>query len=283
MEEQLQELNREFRTRIGQGTVALTQPNGGLVTGKFPNQLNNAQITTDIGELAASIAHDFNNILNIVAAYAALIVSNPAEPKDVIEHAEVITETVKKGTILARQLVALGRKTEAKLESANINDLLQRMIKLFTPLFPTTIVIAEDLDASVPKIMIDSDLIYQAILNLCLNARDAMPQGGKIVLQTRLVSGALLYQRLVQAVAEHYVCLSVADTGIGMEAEVKRRVFESYFTTKKLSGGTGLGLSIVYRIVAEHAGFIRATSEPGFGSTFHVYLPVDQTYPWQTL
>lgn len=273
MEEQLQELNREFSARIGQGAVALTQANGGLASGKFPNQVGTAHMA-DMGELAASIAHDFNNILSIVQAYAALIVSSPTKPKDVIEHAEVIKETVEKGVMLARQLVGLGRKTETQMESANINDLLHRMVKLLTPMFPTTIVIAEDLDACVPMIMIDSGLIHQAILNLCINARDAMPEGGNILLLTRLVPGALLRQRLVQAEAEHYVCISVADTGVGMEAEVRRRVFESYFTTKKSSRGSGLGLTIVYRIVAEHAGFIEATSEPGCGSTFHIYLPV---------
>jgi len=92
-----------------------------------------------------------------------------------------------------------------------------------------------------------------------------------------------LRQRLVQAVAEHYVCISVADTGVGMEAEVMRRVFESYFTTKKLSRGSGLVLTIVYRIVAEHAGFIEATSEPGCGSTFHIYLRFHETHQWQTV
>lgn len=273
MEEQLQELNRKFSARIGQGTVALTQANGGLASGKFPSQVGTAHMA-DMGELAASIAHDFNNILSIVQAYAAFIVSNPAKPKDVVEHAEVIKETVEKGVMLARQLVGLGRKTETQMESANINDLLHRMVKLLTPMFPTTIVIAEDLDACVPMIMIDSGLIHQAILNLCINARDAMPEGGNILLLTRLVPGALLRQRLVQAEAEHYACISVADTGVGMEAEVRRRVFESYFTTKKSSRGSGLGLTIVYRIVAEHAGFIEATSEPGCGSTFHIYLPV---------
>jgi two-component system, cell cycle sensor histidine kinase and response regulator CckA len=272
VEEQLQEVKRKFRARIGQRMVALTQANGGLVSGKFPNQAGNVHMA--IGELAASIAHDFNNILNIIEAYAALIVSNPAKPKHVIEHAEVIKETVEKGAMLARQLVALGRKAETELESLNINDLLHRMVKLLTPMFPTTIVIAEDLDARVPMIMVDSGSIHQAILNLCINARDAMPEGGKMLLLTRLVPGALLRQRSIQAEAEHYVCLSVADTGVGMEAEVRHRVFESYFTTKKSSRGSGLGLTIVYRIVTEHAGFIEVTSEPGCGSTFHIYLPV---------
>jgi len=177
---------------------------------------------------------DTQNIIEVMS-YACRIVSSPTKPKDVIEHAEVIKETVEKGVMLARQLVGLGRKTETERESANINDLLHRMVKLLRPMFPTTIVIAEDLDACVPMIMIDSGLIHQAILNLCINARDAMPEGANILLLTRLVPGALLRQRLVQAEAEYYVCISVADTGVGMKAEVRRRVFESYFTSKKSS------------------------------------------------
>jgi two-component system cell cycle sensor histidine kinase/response regulator CckA len=227
-----------------------------------------------IGKLAAGIAHEFNNILNVIQAYAVLIMSHPAEPKTVIEDAGVIRATVEEGVALSRQLLAVGRKTEIKLDLADINDLLQRSHKLLTRMFPTAIVIAANVDPRVPKIMIDAGLIKQAILNLCFNARDAMPDGGKIVLQTRTTLGAVLRQRFPEARAEQYVYISVADTGIGMEADVRSRVFEPYFTTKKPGQGTGLGLSVVHRIVSEHAGFIEVTSEPGCGSTFHIYLPI---------
>jgi CheY-like chemotaxis protein len=126
----------------------------------------------------------------------------------------------------------------------------------------------------VPMMMIDAHLVNQAIVNLCMNARDAMPDGGKILLQTRKTSGAALRQRFPEARAEQYVYISVADTGIGMEADVRSRVFESYFTTKKAGEGTGLGLSIVHHIVTEHRGFIEVTSETGCGATFHIYLPI---------
>jgi CheY-like chemotaxis protein len=141
-------------------------------------------------------------------------------------------------------------------------------------MFPTTIVTTTSLDPHLPMPVIDPGLINQAILNLCLNARDAMPDGGKLLLQTRTIPGATVCERFAEASAEQYVEISVADTGIGMDAEVKRRVFESHFTTKKVGHGTGLGLAIVHAIVGEHAGFIAVTSEPGCGSTFHVFLPV---------
>ena len=125
-----------------------------------------------------------------------------------------------------------------------------------------------------PKIMIDAGLISQAILNLCVNARDAMPDGGKIFLQTRTILGAVLRPRFAAARTEPYASISVADTGVGMEANVRSRVFESYFTTKKPGEGAGLGLSIVHSIVREHAGFIEVTSEPGCGSIVTIYLPI---------
>ena len=277
MKEQLKEpLNRELTARIAQSTAALTVTNAHLVSDKhFRNQVRNSEMRTDIVTLTASIAHDFNNILNVIQAYAALIVNNPTESDDVVKNAEMISATVQEGVALARQLVVLGRKTDTKLDSANINDLLQQAIKLFTPIFPPTIVIAADLDAQVPMMMmIDAHLVNQAIVNLCMNARDAMPDGGKMLLQTRKTSGAALRQRFPEARAEQYVYISVADTGVGMEADVRSRVFESYFTTKKAGEGTGLGLSIVHHIVTEHRGFIEVTSEPGCGATFHIYLPI---------
>jgi signal transduction histidine kinase/ActR/RegA family two-component response regulator len=274
VEEQLQQLNREL-----QSTAQLTRANADLARfiekGKdFRTQLRHSEMMANIGKRAAGIAHEFNNILNVIQAYAVLIMSHPAEPKNVIEDAEVIKAKVEEGVALARQLVALGRKTETKLDLADINDLLQRMHKLLTPMFPTTIVIAANLDPRVPMILIDADLINQVILNLCFNARDAMPNGGKILLQTRTTLGAVLRQRFPEARAEQYAYISVADTGSGMKADVRSRVFEAYFTTKKPAQGTGLGLSVAHRVVSEHAGFMEVTSEPGCGSTFHIYLPI---------
>ena len=258
MEEQLQQLNRELKTPIAASTAQLAKRN------------------SDIAELAAGIAHDFSNILNVIEAYARLIMSHPAEPNNVVEDAEMIRKTVEEGVALTRQLLAVGRKTETKVGLADINDLLQRTTKSLAPMFPTTMVIAADLDPRVPMIMIDAGLIYQTILNLCINARDAMPDGGKILVQTRTTLGAVLRQRFPEATAEQYVYISVADTGLGMEREVRSRVFESYFTTKRAGEGTGLGLSIVHSVVREHAGFIEVTSEPGCGSTFHIYLPISR-------
>jgi signal transduction histidine kinase/ActR/RegA family two-component response regulator len=275
VKEQLKELNRELTARIAQSTVALTIANAHLVSDKhFRNPIGTSEMRTDIGTVTASIAHDFNNVLSIIQAYAALIVSNPTETNSVTENAEAIRATVQEGIALTRQMLAVGRKTKTKLGLADINGLLQQTIKLLSPMFPTTTVLAADLDPRVPMVMIDSGSINQAILNICLNARDAMPDGGKIIFQTRTTVGAVLRQRFPDAKGKQYVQVSVADTGVGMDAGVRSRVFESYFTTKKPDQGTGLGLSIVHGIVSEHAGFIEVSSEPGCGSSFHIYLPI---------
>jgi len=255
-DEKLQQLNIELQVRTADAQGKLTKAKA------------------DIDTLAAAIAHDFNNVLSVIQAYATLIMSSSTEPNSVVEHAEVIRATVEEGRALTRQLVNAGRKTRAKLDLTDINDLLQRTTKSLAPMFPATTVIAVDLDPRAPMIMIDAGLIYQAILNLCINARDAMPDGGKILVQTRMSSGAALRPRFGEAMAEQYVYIAVADTGVGMKAEVRSRVFESYFTTKKADQGTGLGLSIVHGIVTDHEGFIEVTSEPDRGSTFHIYLPV---------
>jgi two-component system, cell cycle sensor histidine kinase and response regulator CckA len=255
-EEPLQQINGELKTRIAASTAPL------------------AKSKLDVAPVVAGVAHDFSNILNVIGAYATLIISHPAESNNVIGEAEIIRKAVEEGVALTRRLLAAGQKTETKIVLVDINDLLQRTTKSLAPMFPTTTVIAADLDPHVPMIMIDAGLIYQAILNLCINARDAMPDGGKILVQTRTTSGVVLRQHFPEAGAEQYVYISVADTGVGMDEAVKSRAFESYFTTKEPGEGTGLGLSIVHGIVSEHAGFIEVTSKPGWGSTIHIYLPL---------
>ena len=279
VEEQLQQLNRELQVRIAESTADLVRANANLMrfieeSKDFHEQLRHSEMTASVGKLTAGVAHDFNNILSVIHLYAELIMSHPAERNKVVEDAEVIRATVEEGVALARQLLAAGRKTETKFDLADINYVLQRTTKSLTPMFPATIAIAADLDPRVPMIMIDAGLIYQAILNLCLNARDAMPEGGKILVQTSTILGAVLRQRFPEAGAEQYVYLSVTDTGVGMKATVRNRVFETYFTTKKPRQGTGLGLSIVHDIVSKHSGFIEVSSEPGCGSTFYIYLPI---------
>jgi two-component system, cell cycle sensor histidine kinase and response regulator CckA len=241
---------------------------------RLQEQLRQAQKMESIGTLAGGLAHDFSNLLNIIQGYASTIMRHPADPERVIEDVQVIRETVENGAALAQQLLTIARKTEVKFELTDINALLQRLTKLLTGTFPERLMISLELDPEVPNVKVDANQINQSLLNLCVNARDAMPDGGNLLLRTRIISGAELGRGFHEAKAERYVWISVADTGLGMTEEIKSRVFEPFFTTKEPGQGTGLGLSVVYGIVSNQNGFVDVTSEPGRGSTFHIYLPI---------
>jgi signal transduction histidine kinase len=200
--------------------------------------------------------------------------TQPADPNKIVEDAQFIREAVNDVAALVQQLLTIGRKTEVKFDLTDINALLRRLTKLLRGTFPNRLMISLELDPGVPNVRVDANQINQVLLNLCINARDAMPHGGNLFLRTRSLSGAELRDRSREINAERYVCITVADTGLGMTEEIKNHIFEPFFTTKEPGKGTGLGLSVVYSIVSNQNGFVDVTSEPGRGSTFHVYMPV---------
>jgi two-component system, cell cycle sensor histidine kinase and response regulator CckA len=278
-EEGLRQLIEELETRMEKRTSDLVAANAGLSRAleegrRLQEQLRQTQKMESIGTLAGGLAHDFSNLLNIIQGYASMIMRHPADPERVIEDVQVIQETVEDGAALAQLLLTIARKPEVKFDLTDINALLRRLTKLLTGTFPNRLMISLELDPGVPKVQVDANQINQALLNLCINARDAMPDGGNLLLRTLTLSGAGLSGRFREIKAERYVCISVADTGLGMTEEIKSHVFEPFFTTKEPGQGTGLGLSVVYGIVSNHNGFIDVTSEPGCGSTFLIYLPV---------
>ena len=240
---------------------------------KLEEQLLQSQKMESIGVLAGGIAHDFNNILNIIQGYASALSAPGVQSEQMEESLNIIIETVQRGSLLVQQLLTLARKSSLHLESVSINGLIDGLISLIRQTFPKTIELTSILDADLPLIRADRNQIEQALLNLCVNASDAMPDGGKLSFKTESIDGRIL-EGLGDDLEARYVCIEVSDTGKGMEESVRERIFEPFFTTKEKNQGTGLGLSVVYGIVKNHNGLIDVKSNPMSGTAFRLYFPV---------
>ena len=244
---------------------------------RLEQQLMQAQKMEGLGTLAGGIAHDFNNILAIILGYTNRLESFRAKPKDVPGAIKVIKEAVERGAALVQQLLTSARQTEARFSSLDLNALVRELEKMLQATFPKMIGFELHLQPDLPLITADRSQIHQVVLNLCVNARDAMPQGGTLTLETAIVPGTQLMETFTGVAAENYACIRVRDTGSGMSREVKSHIFEPFFTTKERGKGTGLGLSVVYGVVNNHRGFVQVESEPNAGTTFLVYLPVEHS------
>jgi PAS domain S-box-containing protein len=238
-------------------------------------QLIQAQKLESLGTLAGGIAHDFNNILGIIIGHAALIQRLQLEPEKVSQSIETITSAAQRGAALVRQLLTFARKSDVILQRISMNGLIKDVTSLLGETFPKTVVMSTELEDHLPPILADSTQMHQVLINLCVNARDAMPEGGKLGIRTRLIEGEKVRSRFPKAKASQYVLVEVSDTGTGMNDETRRRIFEPFFTTKEPDKGTGLGLAVAFGIIEIHFGFIDVTSEPGRGTTFSLYFPVN--------
>jgi two-component system cell cycle sensor histidine kinase/response regulator CckA len=240
------------------------------------SQLQQANKLESLGTLAAGIAHDFNNILSVIIGYTGMLERSSANPAIVKRNTSAVTTAAFRGAELVKQLLTFARKTEFKVEMVLLNDIIREISKLLEGTLPKTILISLELDDALPPIAADATQLNQILLNLCVNARDAMPNGGYLTITTASIPGATIRSKFHKAVAKEYVKLSVRDTGIGMDEKVLQRLFEPFFTTKGIGEGTGLGLSLVFSIVESHNGFIDVQSEPQKGTTFTLYFPLPQ-------
>lgn len=227
-----------------------------------------------LGNIAAGIAHDFNNILGVILGYSDLLGDSSYQPDKFKRGMQAIAKSADRGKSLVRQLLTFARKTEVTFESLNLNNAVAEIEKLMVETFPRTIETRTDLEVELPPVLADASQIHQVLLNLCVNARDAMPKGGVLSISTDVVPGASLAELHPSATSDEYAEVRIADTGIGMDESTRQKIFEPFFTTKGIGRGTGLGLSVVYGIVESHRGFIDVESELGKGTTFRIYLPV---------
>lgn len=271
-EEELQILNAKLKDRVAEQTAELVRTIDQRE--RLQDQLLQSQKMESLGTLAGGVAHDFNNILNLILGYATSIERNADKPAKLAESVAVIKDTVKRGASLVQQLLSIVRKTDILFEQVEVNPLLEELQPLLYEIFPKTIDVSLELTPELPAVMADTNQLHQVMLNLCVNARDAMPSGGKLILATGVVKGAELRGQFQEATENEYLSISVTDTGMGMDESTRGRIFEPFFSTKEPGQGTGLGLSVVYGIVRNHAGFVDVSSEPGRGARFHVYLPI---------
>jgi PAS domain S-box-containing protein len=240
-------------------------------------QLRQAQKMEAIGQLAAGVAHDFNNILTVIQGHAGLIQKSLDPASREMEWLEHITGAAARAATLTRQLLMFSRKQVMQFRPVDLNDILLLSIKMLERLVGETVRIDFRPQSLIPAIYADSSMVEQIAMNLAVNARDAMPSGGIVSIVTSLetIRRAPTPMDPKQRDGD-YVCLTFSDTGLGIDTQILPRIFEPFFTTKPVGKGTGLGLSTVFGIVQQHHGWLEVESKPNCGTTFRVYFPPSQ-------
>ena len=238
------------------------------------DQLRQAQKMEAIGRLAGGVAHDFNNLLGVIIGYSELALDQLGPATAVRGQVEQIRKAGERATALTRQLLAFSRQQVLDTKTLNLNAIISDMVQMLLRLIGEDVELHTKLDPELHSIRGDQGQIEQVIMNLAVNARDAMPDGGKLIIETHNVKVEEdEMPRRAPMVPGEYILLTISDTGVGMNAETQAHIFEPFFTTKAQGKGTGLGLATVYGVVKQSGGYIWVYSEPGLGATFKVYLP----------
>lgn len=240
-------------------------------------QLLRAQRMESIGTLAGGIAHDFNNILSPILMSVGMLQAKTRDP-EMIRWLELIRQSSERGASLVQQVLTFARGMSGDRVSVQLKHIIKDLIKVLDETLPKSITVKQNVDPELWVISADPTQLHQVLMNLCINARDAMPSGGSLTLSAMNVTIDENYSRMnIDAEPGRYVLVTVNDTGGGMTNDVQKRIFDPFFTTKEIGKGTGLGLSTAITIVKSHGGFINVYSEPQKGTQFSVYFPADPT------
>jgi len=241
---------------------------------RLEDQLRQAQKMEAVGRLAGGIAHDFNNLLMVIGGRAELLLTHNPPGDTASSHAEEISKAADRAASLTKQLLAFSRRQVIAPRVLDLNSIIEDTEKMLKRLIGEDIDVVMAMEPELGRVLADPGQIDQILMNLAVNARDAMPQGGKIIIETSNLELDEAFTSLhVGSRTGSYVLLAFSDTGCGMDAETMSHIFEPFFTTKEAGKGTGMGLSTVYGIVKQSGGYITVYSEPGHGTTFKIYLP----------
>jgi PAS domain S-box-containing protein len=247
---------------------------------ELERQLLQAQKLESVGRLAGGVAHDFNNLLTVIKGYSEFLIKELKPYDPLLEHAHEIRQAGERAESLTKQLLAFGRKQVVAPRPLDLNTIIRDTEQMLQRLIGEDIVLTSSLRSFLWPVMADPNQIHQVIMNLAVNARDAMPDGGKLDIETTNVDlDKEGIARCPEATSGHYVLMTVTDTGHGMDETIRQQIFEPFYTTKEVGKGTGLGLSTVYGIIRQSGGWIDVSSTVGVGTSFRVYLPRTDACP----
>ena len=237
-------------------------------------QLRQSQKMESVGQLAAGVAHDFNNMLTIIQGHGGLLLAKAAQNPELLESSQAIYFAAERAANLTRQLLMFSRKNVMQPKQLDLREVVSQLSKMLQRLLGETITLDVHAPDQLPLVHGDTGMVEQVIMNLAVNSRDAMPKGGTLIISTTPVEIDSSYVHShPEARPGSFICLRVSDTGCGMDAYTMARIFEPFFTTKEVGKGTGLGLATVYGIMKQHEGWIEVSSELGHGTTFNVFFP----------
>jgi signal transduction histidine kinase/ActR/RegA family two-component response regulator len=241
---------------------------------KLEEQLRQSQKMESLGQLAAGIAHDFNNMLTIIQGHSSSLLARPTLPPEILDPIQAVYFAAERAAGLTRQLLMFSHKNVMQLKPLDLREVVGNMSKMLQLVLGETATLEFQPPDELPLVQGDSGMIEQIVMNLAVNAHDAMPSGGRLTISLEAVPIDAAHAELhPEARIGNFVRLRVSDTGTGMDSATRTRIFEPFFTTKDIGKGTGLGLATVYGIVRQHDGWIEVESEPGEGATFDVFFP----------